>query len=212
MIFADRIDAGKKLAEKLLAYKDADAVIVSLPRGGVLVGYEISLALHLLLTILIVRKLGAPHNPELGIGAIAQDGTLFLDDQAIESFGLSNEVLNSVIGKERREIARREKRYGPLKKNISLQNKIVILTDDGIATGVTVIAAILAIKKQHPRRLILAVPGCPREMVGEIEKLVDEFICLDMRENFTAVASLYQKFSQVSDEEVIELLKKKEEG
>ena len=203
MVFEDRADAGMRLAGKLKKYKGKDAAVVALPRGGVPVGFEIAKALQLPLDILIVRKIGSPFNPEYGIGAIAEGNVLYVDEDAVERFDITRKQINEIARKEKEELERRRDVYRRDRKPLPLRNKIVILADDGLATGVTAIAGILAIRKQQPKKLILAVPGCPAELVKPMESLVDEFICLSFEEDFSAVGQLYHNFAQVSDEEVI---------
>jgi len=208
MIFEDRHDAGKKLSNRLAKYKRKGTVIIALPRGGVPVGYEIARSLNAPLYVLPVRKLGLPHNPEYGIGAIAKGGVLYIDEKTVTAFDIPYDVIEAIAKKELQEMSRQENLYKIDQQLPILTDKIVILIDDGLATGVSAKAAIKAIKNQNPRKIIFAVPGCPLEAASEFRNLVDAFICLEKRKKFTAVANLYNNFRQVTDEEVITLLKK----
>jgi putative phosphoribosyl transferase len=199
MIFEDRRDAGMQLAEGLLKYKDQRAVVVALPRGGVPVGFEIAKRLRVPLSVLPVRKIGSPFNSEYAVGAIASGGVMHLLE------GIPRKEIAAIIAQEKEELKRREKVYGSL---TLLSGKIVILTDDGLATGLTAKAAVTVIKKQKPQKIILAVPGCPLEVEEEFENLVDEFISLEKQKDFTAVGAMYRNFNQLDDKDVMELLKR----
>lgn len=207
MMFQNRNDAGKKLSGKLLDLKSKDTVVVALPRGGVVVGFEIASALKSPLTMLNVRKLGSPTNPEFGIGAITSGGITYIDKSTVERIDMSNDDIEKIASDELQELKRRDKLYSTALPKISLAKKIVILTDDGIATGVTISAAILAIKKMKPKCLILAVPGGPSEVIAELRNLVDEVFCLEVRDNFSAVGNMYFNFEQVTNDEVVKLLR-----
>jgi predicted phosphoribosyltransferase len=208
MIFKDRKDAGKKLAVKLKKYKKENVLILALPRGGVPVGYEIANFLHTPLDVLVVRKIGAPHNPELAIGAIASGGIWFLDKLTIQRLHITPEEIEKIAKEEIIEVIRRQKEYRDDLPPPKITGKIIILVDDGIATGATTRAAIRAIQKQRPMKLVLAVPVCSAEVAKELKPLVDEFICLETPVYFEAVGAHYQNFPQVTDEEVKTLLKK----
>ena len=197
MIFEDRRDAGKQLSQRLLKYKVQNAVVVALPRGGVPVGFEIAKSLRVPLLVLPVRKIGAPFNSEYAVGAIASGGVMHMLE------GIPERELKDIIEQQKQELRRREKIYGSLPL---LSGKTIIIIDDGLATGLTAKAAITAVKKQKPQKIILAVPCCPLEAQEEFEKLVDEFISLKKERNFTAVGAMYRSFDQVSDEEVVSLL------
>jgi len=205
MIFEDRTEAGKLLAEKLLQYHDKDAVVLALPRGGIPVGYEIAEALGVPLFSFPVRKIGAPFNPEYAIGALASEGVLIIDEESVEKYKIPKDQIDLVVQTEKKELARREQVYGSYD---NIHTKIVILTDDGLATGLTAQAAIAAIKKEKPKKIILAIPCSPFETGEKCKKLVDEFVCLQIGSDFSAVGAQYRYFPQVKDEEVIELLTK----
>lgn len=207
MIFKDRQDAGKQLAQKLLKYKDENPVIIALPRGGVVLGYEAAKTIGAPLDIIITRKLAAPHNPELGIGAIAPREIKIFDFEMITYLKISHEILDKIIEKETAEMQRREKLYRGDFSELDLTDKTVIIVDDGIATGVSDRAAVLSAKKMNPAKIVLAVPVCPLETAMKFRKEVDEFVCIHEPEDFYAVGAHYQNFKQITDEEVMNLLK-----
>lgn len=204
--FADRQDAGWRLAERLLPLAAEDPVIVALPRGGVPVAREIALALDAPLDILAVRKLGAPHNPEYGIGAVAEDGTRAIDSEAISVLGIENRILESIVARETAELRRRVGLYRDGRAPIELADRTVIVVDDGVATGVTDAAALLALRRRNPRRLVLAVPVCAPESAQRLREYADEIVCLQAPPFFRGVGERYRDFSQVSDEEVMAVL------
>lgn len=205
MIFKDRTEAGKLLAEKLEKYVDKETVILALPRGGVVVAAEIAKNLNAPLDLVIVRKIGHPMNPEYAIGALA-DGEIVLNQA--ETDLIDKNVLERIIDQEKAEAQRRRTIYLADKKGILLKNKTVILVDDGLATGLTVEAAILAVKKQTPKKIIVAVPVAPQDTFEKLKSLLNEIVVLELPIYFAgAIGAYYENFSQVSDEEVIELLK-----
>ncbi|MBY0501677.1 MAG: phosphoribosyltransferase [Alphaproteobacteria bacterium] len=205
-IFQNRADAGRRLAEKLKSYQKENPFILALPRGGVPIGYEVAQALHAPLDVFVVRKVGSPWNPEYGIGAVAP-GVLVLDKASLQELGITPPEIQGVIEREQEEVNRRQRLYRGNEDHPTLADKTVILIDDGIATGVTTHVAIQAIKQHKPKKLILAVPVGPKETIAILEKQVDDLICLEMPSHFFAVGSYYVNFPQVSDEEVITLLK-----
>jgi putative phosphoribosyl transferase len=208
-IFKDRRDAGLELASSLKDYKDREGVIVlALPRGGVVTGYEIASYLHCPLDVIIIRKLGFPGQPELAIGAVSETGAVFLNESIISSGDVSREYINSEISHKKAEIERRVNLYRKGEGIPDLKGKIVILVDDGVATGATIKAAISTLKVEGIAKLIAALPVAPPETAGKLRQMVDEFICLETPYYFMAVGSFYQEFSQVSDEEVVEILEK----
>jgi len=206
-MFNDRKDAGRKLAEALKGYEADRPIILALPRGGVPVGFEVAVALGADLDVLVVRKIGAPWNPEFGVGAIAKGVEVF-DQESLGFLGLKPEDLRPVIEREELELERRSKLYRGDNPFPDLADRVVILVDDGLATGVTTRAAIIAIKQMNPARLVLAVPVGPPETVASLRSLVDELICLETPSDFMAVGAFYLSFPQTSDEEVIELLER----
>lgn len=219
MIFPDRAIAGKMLAEKLAGtpsiiqktkrgIRNKKILVLALPRGGVAVGFEIARKLNVALEPLVARKLGAPGNPEFGFGAIARENTVFLDEQTVKLLGLAKEQIAEIAAQENLELKRREKIYRGGRKFPALAGKTVILVDDGIATGVTVKAALRFIRKQNPARIILAVPVLAVESIEIFEPEVDEIIYLQAPAHLGAVGAWYESFPQNTDVEIIELLAK----
>ena len=206
MMFRDRVEAGKKLANALLKYGKEQAIVLAIPRGGVILGYEVASLLNLPFDILIPRKIGAPKQKEMAIGAVTEDGTSIFNDRLIRSLKIDDEYIKKEIEIQIKEIKRRNGIYK--KKNIFLNNKIIILIDDGVATGATLKAAILSLKKCDIKSLIIAVPVGPKDTIYELEKLVDEVICLSSPHPFFAVGEFYKDFNQITDREVIKLLAK----
>lgn len=206
-IYIDRIDAGKQLAQQLRSYRNAqNTIVLALPRGGVPVAYEISKQLNLPLDVMIVRKIGSPMHVEYAIGAIASGNVQLLNQQAIRDLNVTQEELSDIIDEEREELTRRAFLYRKKQDKLPINNQTVILIDDGIATGFTMQAAILAIKKMQPKQLIVAVPVASMEAIRNLKPLVDELICLIIPEHFYAVGNWYQNFNQISDQEVIDIL------
>ena len=208
-MFRDRAEAGKKLAEKLAAYRGEQAVVLGLPRGGVVVAYEVARALRLPLDIVAVRKIGHPTNPEYAIGVVDARGASILNEA--ETSTIDARWLAREIGREQGEAERRARVYRRGKKALSLQGKIAILVDDGIATGLTVRLAIRAAKEQRAEKIIVAVPVAPPDSLRLLkDEGVDELIVLEAPEEFMgAVGAHYVRFEQTSDEEVMRLLRER---
>jgi predicted phosphoribosyltransferase len=204
--FSDRADAGRQLARQLLPLAYENPFVVALPRGGVPVAREVALALNAPLDFLAVRKLGAPHNPEYGIGALAEDGTRMIDPEAIAILGISNGVLGEITARETEELRRRVALYRDDRPPLDLSGHTVIVVDDGVATGLTDAAALRAIRRRGPRRLILAVPVCPPDTARRLEEEADEVVCLQAPPRFFGVGQWYEDFSQTSDDEVVSIL------
>jgi putative phosphoribosyl transferase len=208
MRFRDRAHAGRVLARALLAYAGRDDVVVlALPRGGVPVAAELARALGAQLDVFVVRKLGLPGHEELAMGAVAPGGVLVLDDRLVRGLGIPDEVLQETVEKELRELERREAAYRAGRPPLDLEGKTVILVDDGLATGATMRAAALALRKYKPARVVVAVPVASAETCDEFRADVDEIICALTPSPFHAVGLWYDDFSQTSDEEVRELLR-----
>lgn len=206
-MFRDREEAGRLLAERLKAYRDdPNGLILALPRGGVAVGYTLSLTLHLPLDVLITRKLGAPGNPEYAMGAIAETGALILNQEAMRAFALSREDLGEQIRAQQEEIARRQALYRGGRPLPTLTGRTVLLVDDGIATGSTFFASIEALKKLHPMRIVAAIAVGPRETLIRVRQQVDELAVLLTPEPFYAVGNHYEDFTQVEDDAVLRYL------
>lgn len=208
-MFDDRDDAARQLSERLELYRGEDTVVVGLARGGVVVAYRIAKSLGAALGVLIVRKLGAPFNPELAIGAICdgEDPHVYLNERLVDEMGVSEEYVKREIEAQRKEMRRREAAYAEHLPAPEFRGKTVIVTDDGIATGATVRVAASAVKRSEPRQCILAVPVASPRAVRELAPLVDELICLHSPEAFYAVGQFYSRFTQVEDDDVIGLLK-----
>jgi putative phosphoribosyl transferase len=207
--FADRVEAGRLLAEQLRGYAGRpDVIVLALPRGGLPVAYEIATRLGVPLDIFLVRKLGAPGQPELAMGAIATGGARVLNDDVIRYLSVSPEVIDAVAVAEQIELERREQAYRGDRSTPDLQGKQVILVDDGLATGSSMRAAIGAVRTQSPARIVVAVPVAARETCEELKREVEELICLRTPEPFSAVGLWYEDFSQTSDEEVRDLLQR----
>jgi predicted phosphoribosyltransferase len=204
--FADRHDAGRQLAEQLQVLADEAPVVVGLPRGGVPVAEEVATALGAPLEILSVRKLGAPHNPEYGIGAIAEDGTRVFDHEALAVLGIDNRTLEAIVARETMELRRRVTAYRGDRPALSLDRRTVIVVDDGVATGATDTAALRAIRRCRPRHLVLAVPVCPPDSLARLRDEADEIVCLVAPSQLYGVSQWYRDFSQVGDREVIAAL------
>lgn len=208
-MFHDRKDAGVQLAERLKHYKDAkEAVVLALPRGGAVTAYEIASALNIPLDVLIVRKIGFPGEPELAIGAVSETGVVVLNKEIISAYGVSEEYIRDEISKQKEEILRRVKVYRGGRKIGELKNKTIILVDDGVATGATMKAAIATLRKEKIKKLVVALPVAPPETAEELKKIADEFICVETPFHFTAIGAHYRDFTQVSDSEVEEILRK----
>jgi len=203
----DREQAGQLLAEKLAFYAGRpDVVVLALPRGGVPVAHEISRLLNAPLDIFIVRKLGVPGFEELAMGAVAMHGAKYLDPDVIDAFHIHEEVIDRVVQHERAEMARREKAYRNGKPPLDVQNRIVILVDDGIATGSTMRVAIAALRQLHPARLIVATGVAPSSTLARLSTEADEVVSLMAPRDFQAVGQFYDLFPQLSDNDVRELL------
>jgi putative phosphoribosyl transferase len=206
-IVRNRTEAGKLLASRLQAYANCDDVIVlGLPRGGVVVAFEIAKALNVELDICAVRKLGFPKQPELAMGAIAMGEVVVINRDVMKGERISQEVFDLVLDKEKQELQRRDRLYRGDRPFPNLQKKVVILVDDGIATGSTLQAAIAIVNKQQPHKIIVAVPVAPNSVCKEIEAKVDELICLKTPRLFDCLSIWYEEFSQTTDEEVTKLL------
>jgi len=205
--FSDREEAGKRLALELTEYSNRDMIVLAIPRGGVVIGYQVAHKLKVPLDIIVPRKIGTPDNPELAIGAVAEDGTLSLDELAVMYMNVSKTYIKEESRRQILEIKRRLKLYRGDTPYPELQDHIVIVVDDGIATGSTIKAAIASIRKKKPKSVIVAVPVAPRSTVKDLEKEADRVICLSTPEFFHAIGQFYVNFSQTNDEEVIRLLK-----
>ena len=208
MPFVDRKDAGQQLAKALAHYKDKQPVVLALPRGGVPVAAEIAAALDAPLDLILVRKIGAPFQPELAMGAVV-DGMKPItvrNEEVITLSGVSESEFNAVRDQELAEIERRRKRYLGDRPHPQIAGRTVIVVDDGIATGATTRAALRATRMRKPSKLVLAVPVAPTDSLKELRGEADEIVCLEDYEEFGAIGLFYSDFRQVSDSEVIEML------
>jgi putative phosphoribosyl transferase len=205
--FRNRQQAGRQLAERLRDYGGRDDVVVlALPRGGVPVAAEVARELDAPLDVFVVRKVGVPGHEELALGAIASGGVLVLDDELVRRLGIDRALLERVIGREVRELERREDAYRGSREPPDLEGKTVILVDDGLATGSTMRAAALAVRRFNPARIVVAVPVASKETCDQFRDVVDEVVCDITPRPFRAVGLWYEDFSQTSDDEVRELL------
>ena len=205
--FADRVDAGKRLAAELKSFGREDAIVLAIPRGGVVVGFEISKALNVPLDIIVPRKIGAPENPELAIGAVTEDGTVILNERLASDLGVSKNYIEEESERQRLEIERRLKSYRGNIPYPSLKNRVVILVDDGIATGYTMKAALASVRKKGAKSVVIAIPVGPPSTIEELERLTDNVVCLYTPEEFYAIGEFYEDFSQTTDDEVKRLLR-----
>ena len=208
MIFKNRLEAGQKLAEKLIKYKDQkNILVIGLPRGGLILAQEIAKKINSPLDIVVPRKIGAPNNPEFAIGAITEEGEPFLNEDIIDYYKISKEYIAQEIAQEKKEAQRRLKVYRGEKEVISYNDKIIILVDDGIATGSTMLAALAFLKKKKVKKIIVAVPVLARDTIKIIEKEVEELIYLEAPLFFGAIGAFYREFDQTTDQEVVAIMK-----
>jgi putative phosphoribosyl transferase len=208
MIFKDRFDAGRRLAKNLARFKDLDVVVLALVRGGLPVGYEIARALGAPLDIVLVRKIGAPGQPELAIGAVvdgAQPETV-MNAELVSALKVPEDYIKEEVERELSEIERRRRLYIGTRSRARIRGTIAIVADDGIATGATTRAALHAVRREGPARLVLAVPVGPPDSLESLRSEADEIECLSVPSLFGAIGRFYDSFEQVSDEEVIDLL------
>jgi putative phosphoribosyl transferase len=208
--FHDRADAGRVLAGELASYAGRDDVLVlALPRGGVPVAYEVARALGAPLDVFLVRKLGLPGHEEFAMGAIASGGIRLLNDDVIREFGVTPAEIAAVSRAEQEELERRERQYRADRPKPAVAGRTVILVDDGLATGSSMRAAVLALRQERPERVIVAVPVAAAETCDEFRGLVDDIVCAETPEPFYAVGLWYEDFSQTTDEAVRELLNRR---
>jgi predicted phosphoribosyltransferase len=216
LVFDDRADAGRHLARQLLYYRrgpdGVPPIVLALPRGGVVVGYEVARALNAPLDLVVARKLGAPGHEELGIGAIAPGGVRVLDGMAIRWLGISEEQVRQIVNRETEEMNRRIELYRGSRPLPDVRGRTAILVDDGLATGVTARAAVQFLRAQDPERLVVAVPVCSAETADLLRSQVDEVICASIPPFFRAVGLWYRDFTQTTDQEVIDLLDRANRG
>jgi predicted phosphoribosyltransferase len=208
MIFQDRRDAGKRLARELLRFKANDPVVLALPRGGVAVAFEIARALEAPLDLVLVRKIGAPDQPELAVAAVV-DGEkteIVVNEDVLEALALTESFVHERAAREIEEIERRRRVYLRGRDRVPVAGKTALVVDDGIATGATMRAALRAVRRRQPKRLVLAVPVAPPDTVESLRSEVDEVVCLSTPSLFGAIGYFYRDFRQVDDEDVRRLL------
>jgi len=207
MVFRDRTDAGRQLAAKLKEVIDtSNAIVLALPRGGVPVAFEVARALHVPLDIFLVRKLGVPGREELAMGAIASGGVRVINDDVVRELGIPSRWIDIAAADESAELRRRELAYRDSRPAPDVRDKTVVLVDDGLATGATMRAAVAALRKMEPDRIVVAVPVGAPDTCHELRAQADDIVCLKQPDPFYAVGSWYQDFEQTTDEEVRELL------
>jgi predicted phosphoribosyltransferase len=211
--FRDRRDAGRRLAEKLANYANVrDLLVLALPRGGVPVGYEVARELGSPLDVFVVRKLGVPGHEELAMGAVATGGMRVLNDEIVAGLAIPEEVIDAVAAQQQQELTRRERLYRDGRPAPDLRGRIVILVDDGLATGATMRAGVQAARQQHPARIIVAVPTASPDTAAALKREADEVVSVMLPEPFFAVGQWYDDFTQTTDEEVRELLARRHRG
>jgi putative phosphoribosyl transferase len=207
MVFADRVDAGRRLATALSdLVGDAESIVLGIPRGGVVVAAEIARVLRLPLDVFLARKLGVPGQEELAFGAVTADGARYLDEEIVRAARLSEAEVDRITHANRALLAEQARIYRAGRLPLQLVGKKAIMVDDGIATGASAYASVQAIRTLNPAQTILAVPVAPPSTSAWLQKCVDRFVCLDIPRDFQAVGQFYSRFAQVSDAEVIELL------
>lgn len=208
-LFPDRTEAGRLLAARLEKYAGKpDVIVLALPRGGVPVAYEVARALHAPMDVFVVRKLGIPGQEELAMGAVATGGVRVLNDQVVRGLGIPDYVIDAVVDWETEELKRRERVYRGDRPPPGVRGRTVILVDDGLATGSTMLAAVRALRQQGPARIVVAVPVASPDTCELLKAHVDEVVCAATPEPFYAVGLWYRDFSQTTDEEVRELLQR----
>ena len=212
-MFKNREEAGELLAQELIQFrKDPSAILLALPRGGVAVAYQLSLALHLPLDVLITRKIGAPGNPEYALGAVSETGAVYWNREALLGLSLTERQLSAAVQAQQKEVTRRVALYRQGRPFPDLNDRTVILVDDGLATGATFFASVATARQGNPRRVIGAIPVGPRSTVAEARTLVDQLIVLRVPGPFYAVGNFYRDFEQVEDREVLQYLNLAEEA
>ena len=210
--FADRREAGRELATQLTSYKGRDDVVVlALPRGGVPVAYEVARALDAPLDIFVVRKLGMPGHREFAMGALASGGVRVLHDDVVNAYQIPSSAIDRIVREESEELARREQLYRANLPALDLKGRLVLLVDDGLATGATMTAAVKAIRAHHPAGVVVAVPVGAPESCQQMEEVADAVVCARTPQPFSAVGLWYRDFSETSDDEVRALLREERE-
>jgi putative phosphoribosyl transferase len=204
--FDGRVEAGRLLAQQLQEYRGQKAVVLGIPRGGVIIAKQIAIELEADLDIVLAHKLGAPGNPELAIGAICEDGKLFIDERTSSYVGADENYIRQEKARQLKEISRRVELYRKVLAKLSLKSRIVIITDDGVATGATMQAALWAVRQEKPQKIIAALPVGPMDSLERLSEDADETICLQAPPYFAALSQFYSLFTQVEDEELLQVL------
>jgi len=210
ILFKDRLEAGERLAELLNDLKDEKCAVIAIPRGGVAVGYAVAIRLRAPLEVTVPRKIGAPGDPELAVGAVAEDGTIYVEESIAGVIGVGEDWIRIEAERELEEVKRRIEVYRGGKPLPKLNEYVVLIVDDGVATGATVIATARFLKKLGSKRIIIAVPVAPPEILPKLSREVDDVRCVDTPTPFFAIGQFYRNFSQLSDSEVLEYLSKVE--
>lgn len=205
-MFKDRVDAGRRLAEELVSFAGGEGLVLAIPRGGVVVGFEVARRLNLMMDLIIPRKIGSPQNPEVAIGAVTQDGTAIIDQHLVSLLGVTRTELEEKKHDEMLEIRRRMELYGAGRTIRHYKGGQLILVDDGVATGHTMLAALRSARNYHPEELIVAIPVSPRDTLEVLKKEADRAVCLLVPECFYAVGQYYECFDQTEDIEVTKIL------
>lgn len=206
VLFANREDAGERLGKALERFRGQRPLVLGIPRGGVPVAAQVARALDGELDVIVARKLGSPFSPELAVGAVTADGARYLNTQTIDELGVPGDYLDNVTKEKRSEAESRERRFRAGRAPLSVEGRTVILVDDGLATGSTMIAAARSVRARHPQRLVIAVPVAPRETCDAMRAEADEVTCLETPAVFLAVGLHYRDFSQTEDEDVERIL------
>lgn len=210
--FTDRVEAGRLLARELIHLKDRRCVVLGVPRGGIIPARELAQALNGDLDVVLSHKLRTPGHSELAMGAIAEGGVAFVDPKIVQMLGVRNQQIEEEKAQQLDELNRRAAQIRRVRPKVSLKDRLVIITDDGVATGATTMAAVLSVGQEKPQRLILALPVGAEDSLARLAQKTDETICLRMPPNFMAVGQFYERFDQVSDEEMLSILRKVQEG
>ena len=205
--FIGRAEAGELIALELERFRNKKAVVLGIPRGGVIVAGQIAQSLNIDLDVILSHKLGAPANPELAIGAVCEDGTIFIDKRLARYVGADEGYIEQEKSRQLQEIARKVQSYRKIIPKIGLKQRLVIVTDDGVATGATMRAALWAIREEKPEKIIMALPVGPKDTVTQLSEAADETVCLKTPPSFEALSRFYKNFGQVEDEELMKILK-----
>lgn len=209
MFFEDRNDAGRRLVAMLGEYKgDKDALVLGLPRGGVVVGMEVALALEISLDVWVTRKIGAPFNPELAIGSVDSDGELLLDENAAKLYEISERYIREELTNQQEEIKRRYQAYRGSEESPDVKDKTVLVVDDGVATGYTMMAALQSVRRNGAGKIVCAIPVASPRIITTLNELSDEVECISSPSYFGAVGEFYRNFEQVSDDQVRECMER----